>query len=309
MSLNPFDLRGPEFLAFYTALSFIALIICIVWQQRLEARGPAVDEQAAFREIARDPCQIAYLRGGVQEVLCIAAVALLDRGLLTLSADKLKTTAADAMTKARLPLEKAILSRFHTPQSARELFSDDVILREAEMVGEPLREKRLLRDPAVLADRKIAIRSVTFFLWAVSVTKIGIAFSRGHTNVELLILLTVIVTIILAVTQGKGRTARGARIFARINTYFSGLKNRRASIHVGGGSGEATYYAAVFGLTLLPAAMVGLLQPLQAVSRTASLAGSSCGFTSSCGGSSSCSGGSSCGGGGCGGGGCGGCGG
>ena len=195
----------------------------------------------------------------------------------------------------------------HAPQSAQTLYTDEVILGEADAVGAPLREKRLLRDPAVLADRKFAIRSVTCVLWAVSLTKIGIAFSRGHKNVEFLILLTAIVTIILAVTKGRGRTARGERIFASINTYFSGLKNRRGSILVGGGGGEATYYAAVFGLALLPAATVALLQPPRPAPNLASQAGSSCGFTSSCGssgGGSSCSGGSSCGGGG----GCGGCG-
>lgn len=318
MNLNPFDLRGPEFLAFFVALSIVAFIVCIVWQRSIDARGPAVDENATAKEIAQDPYQIAYLRAGLNEVIRVAVVALVDRGLLIASAKDVKTSAPDAVDKARRPLDKAILLRFLKPASASTLFSDEVVVGEADTVGEPLRAKRLLRDATVQSERKFVINTVTLFIWAVAITKLGIALSRGRTNVGYLILLTIIVTIFLRATQQKGRTARGERILAKIGAYFSGLKARAKSIPVAEGAPEMTFLAAAYGLSVLPTDMTQIMLPLDLTpprqAAAANNSGSSCGFTtsscgsssgSSCGSSSSCSGGSSCGGGG---GGCGGCG-
>ena len=75
-SLNPFNLHGPAFLAFYIGRMVITLWALKRWLRVFEGRAgtppPRFD----------DPYLIAYLRGGVEEAARVATVSLIDRGLL-----------------------------------------------------------------------------------------------------------------------------------------------------------------------------------------------------------------------------------
>ena len=75
--MNPFDLRGPEFLLFYFIFSAAVLFILFYLRQRDEspdAGKPPLD----------DPYLVACLRGGEIEALRVATLSLIDRGFLTL---------------------------------------------------------------------------------------------------------------------------------------------------------------------------------------------------------------------------------
>jgi uncharacterized protein (TIGR04222 family) len=81
MNLNPFDLRGPEFLVFYLILSAGTLVL--VWMfRRWKELGEDGSAASAAKEVAQDPYQVAYLRGGRDEVVRVAVVSLIERGLL-----------------------------------------------------------------------------------------------------------------------------------------------------------------------------------------------------------------------------------
>jgi uncharacterized protein (TIGR04222 family) len=73
--VNPFDLRGPEFLLFYFILSAV-VIVALVLIRRASESGTAPKLDLA------DPYLVAHLRGGENEVLRVALVSLIDRGLL-----------------------------------------------------------------------------------------------------------------------------------------------------------------------------------------------------------------------------------
>ena len=75
--MNPFDLRGPEFLVFYLFLS--AIVIGAVFL----LRHVGEKDQAAKPPID-DPYLIAFLRGGAGEALRVTALSLFDRGLLVI---------------------------------------------------------------------------------------------------------------------------------------------------------------------------------------------------------------------------------
>jgi len=117
--VNPFDLRGPEFLVSYFFFS-AAVIGCIILLRRLdenrESGKPSLD----------DPYLVAYLRGGEGEAVRVAALSLFDRGLLTIKSsgssslfsdgeNRLELTDARAIDTVERPIEKRVLEAFKSP--------------------------------------------------------------------------------------------------------------------------------------------------------------------------------------------------
>src|SRR5262249_61449642 len=73
--MNPFDLRGPEFLLFYLCFSLVVIIAIDFLRRRAESgASPKID--------LGDPYLIAYLRGGESEAFRVAVISLVDRGIL-----------------------------------------------------------------------------------------------------------------------------------------------------------------------------------------------------------------------------------
>jgi uncharacterized protein (TIGR04222 family) len=307
MNLNPFDLRGPDFLIFYACLLGATALVLLVLRQVLDRQNHfAVEER--FLEVARDPYQIAFLRGGATEVLRTAVVSLLERDLIGADGDRYFALDEAGVAKVRRPLDKAILTRLGPPPQGNKggadsdsLLTDPVILQEAEQVGEPLAAAELVPGPATRRTRWLLIVLATAALWFVAGTKIAIALSRGRTNVGFLVVLALAAPFILRLTLWSRLTACGRAVRDRTVTHFAELLSRSDSFKPGQTTSELAFLAAAYGTALLPVAMRARLAPLdQAVIRHAQTSNSDSGG-SSCSSSSSCSGGGSCGGGGCGG--------
>ena len=71
----PFDLPGPQFLVFYALFAIAVLAALHLGRRHLESGPlPSLD--------LKDPLLFACLRGGPKETLSVAALGLIDRGLL-----------------------------------------------------------------------------------------------------------------------------------------------------------------------------------------------------------------------------------
>lgn len=306
MDWNPFNLRGPEFLAFYAVFSFLTIIAMVLWRRGLEL-GTRKSGDAAVKRLGEDPYEVAFLRGGRAEVIRVAVVSLLERKLLEVDGDELIAKIADP-EKVRRPLDRAILDLFRKKDKASALFVDPIVVREADAVGASLTRRKLLPDAATVRRRIGVFFAGLALLWGVAGIKIIVGLSRNRPVLFLIALAVMALVVLFAVCFPK-RTALGSRTLSRIREIFTGLKYRGTVLKVGQTNGEIAFLAAVFGLGFLPGTMSGMLKPVHLVPQHYSSSGwsscgsSSCGFTST-----SCGGGSSCGGGGCGGG-CGGCGG
>jgi uncharacterized protein (TIGR04222 family) len=158
-----------------------------------------------------------------------------------------------------------------------------------------LRSLNLLPNTETQNMRRLALAVGIAALLGFGLVKIWIALSAGRRNVEILIVLMVVATVLVAKAWNPYRTRLGDDYLASVRTLFTGLRDRAASLRPGGATREVLWLTALFGAALLPSAVF----PAAAYAwpKPASSSGGSCG-------SSSCGGGS-CGGGG---GGCGGCG-
>src|SRR4029077_9062058 len=105
--MNPFDLSGPPFLAFYVVVAiFVAVAVKLFIAPGEGGAPPALP--------LGDPYQIAWLRGRTAEAARIAVLALTDRGLLAVYGDNL-VNAGSGQSFVREPIERAILSPALSP--------------------------------------------------------------------------------------------------------------------------------------------------------------------------------------------------
>jgi uncharacterized protein (TIGR04222 family) len=292
---NPFEWRGPEFLAFYVTLGLVVIVAVVLLRRRSE---PAV----AMTGPLTDYLKIAYLRGGPDEALRVATISLLDRGLVE-AVDEHHVKISSARMPAGLQrTEQRVLEACQRSIRASAIV-DDTSLRstvttecQAHLVG-----AGLLPDAKVKADRQWLLVASVAFLGLVALIKIVIALGRGRTNIVFLIAAVAVFGYAIYRIASPFRTLAGEAMLADLRQLFAALKDRTRSIGTASEAQELALVAAVFGIGALPGrGFIGERLFRRPQSESSSSCGSSGG--SSCG----SSGGSSCGGG-CGGG-CGGCG-
>ncbi|HKR10804.1 MAG TPA: TIGR04222 domain-containing membrane protein [Pyrinomonadaceae bacterium] len=303
--MNPFDLTGPQFLLFYVIFAGLVLTGTVFWRRRAELTGsPRID--------LSDPYLIAYLRGGEKEVLRVATIALIERGLLVRNGKQIQCASNVSPAAAQKPIEKALLKKYARAGVASSMFEDDGLSNACEPYGNTLRQARLLPDEWVTQNRWIRLAVAGSLLGGVALTKVLIAVAAGRTNVGFLLALTMIAIVVAAKFSFPRLTESGKAMIEDAQSLYSGMRTRAASVTAGsaGGAGvEPLMLAAVFGVGALtgPALLSADVfeeEHKKMASNSCSTSHSGCGSGgSSCssGGGSSC--GSSCGGG------CGGCGG
>lgn len=311
--MNPFDLPGPEFLLFYAVVGAL-LLLGLVWARRRAEAGSA-------HVRLTDPYLIACLRGGPNEALRVATVALVDRGLLKTYGSTLAVAGAGEAGLVHHPVEQALLDKFSSAAQAATVFSDPTLRAATRELESTLERHRLLPDQATRSARVFRLLMALGFFWALGFIKLLVALSRGRRNVLLLFVLAAVFAVAGGLLASPRRTRTGDEVMADLRTLFSGLKDRRLSLSPQQPD-EVALLSAVYGIGALPYADWAYARQLypRAQSRnpncgvacgtSSSWSGTSvfsCGSSSSCGSSGDSSGGSSCGGGGCGGG-CGGCG-
>jgi uncharacterized protein (TIGR04222 family) len=174
--MNPFDLRGPEFLLFYIVLSVVVIAAVVFLRMMSEtSETPRLDMS--------DPILIAYLRGGEAEALRVAAVSLIDRGLLVCSGTQLKTAANARPDSVRRPVEKALLEKYVVSGEAASMFNDPKLKAACIQYEDTLKSVRLLPDESVTQARMMRFIFALVVLGGVGLVKLVLAFQRGRSNV------------------------------------------------------------------------------------------------------------------------------
>ena len=294
---NPFDLRGPEFLVFYVGLGVVVTLVIAALSQRSDAAVGTILPLT-------DYLKIAYLRGGPEEALRVATVALLDRGLVELIDEHhLKATAANVPAGLQRT-EQRVIESCRQPTRASAIVEDTSLKMTVTVECEAhLIRAGLLPDEKAKAARLSLLVGGMVLLGVVAIGKIFIAFSRGRTNVGLLIVASLAFGYVLHRVTQSTRTSAGETMLDDLRRLFSALRDRAVPFGTPSGTNERALLAAVFGVDSLPwweySAEQLFRRPQPKPSSSSGNWGGSCGSA----GGESC--GSGCGGGG---GGCGGCG-
>lgn len=306
-----FDLPGPSFLLAYAALTAATIGGLALLRGFLEARsGPHRDRHSPERAPppfdTRDPYLVAYLRGGESEVIRLATVLLVDRGVLVASGDQV--SCAEGAAPPAHVVERAIVGLVAREAAipASTLLTRSALAEWTPRANERLRRAGLLPGGAQIWQRIALTAAATVVLVGTALHKIDLAHERGRHNTGILAVMCIAAPFVAAaVLLAKRRTPAGDKVVADLKTLFAGLRGRTHDLQAGVSNAELALIGAVFGIGVIPsgtyAFAAGLFPRAEAGASGASCGASGCG-------SASCGGSGGCGGGGCGGG-CGGCGG
>ncbi|HEY2137659.1 MAG TPA: TIGR04222 domain-containing membrane protein [Xanthobacteraceae bacterium] len=282
----PLDLPGPQFATFYLVFAMVVIAALHFGRRHLESGPPPVIDP-------KDPYLLACLRGGPKEVVCVATLGLIDRGLLQISDRQVvrAPNARPALVGRRI--EQAVLGYFEDPADLFSVLKAPSALAVAEADYEDrLRRDGLIPDTQMRNTRHQLMIAASACLVGLGGVKLMIALGAGRHNVLFLIGMMSIAVVVIWKIGDPYRAVIGDSYLAGVRTMFAGLRDRATSIRPGSGSREFLWLTSLFGIAALPSTafpFAKLFKPK---------GGSGCG--SSCG-----SGGGGCGGGG---GGCGGCG-
>ena len=293
---NPFDLRGPEFLALYVIVLVAAIIACI--QIRRMMSGSSGDAPVPGSRL--DPYETAYLAGGADLATDTALATLVERKLLAVDAAGRKIIARSDPPRSAHPFERAVYST-----TSRQGVAIDTVRKNSSHSVEPL-TARLKAHGLVLSDgqaRQACLLSAALMIMVTlfGAIKMFIGLWRGR-SIGFLFLLCIISAFVARYfyKTRPHRTRLGDRFLANLKLENAALEytaKKKPSRLMGD---DLAMAIGLFGISTL-AISDGPLRELRTTLQPppSSSGGSSCS-------SSSCSSGSSCGGG-CGGG-CGGCG-
>lgn len=325
---NPLaNMVGPYFLLFYGALLAIFLYL-----GRRTAR--ALDTSRDLKPLPvpenPNPFEIAFLRGGANEVSRLLVVELFQRGILVETRKRLfqktKLVLAENINLSELdPALRGLAERFTKPCDPTALDQPTVqrsLGTQLEHWAQWVRDEQLAFEPAQrIAGKRYGLSLVGVFV-AVGVYKLAIAISNDHFNVFFLMALGLFGAIgIMAVVRLPRFTSRGKRYLEDLQAAYWNLKKTDLpKPDEFQPAASAAWDPLLAGSCALPVLAMGLfgasaLQSSAYATLSNRFANSSCG--SSCGAVSACASGCGAGGagGGCGGGGggcgggCGGCGG
>ena len=324
---NPIaDLPGPEFLALYGVVIVGTLVICKTKSRQADSSRTLSPPLVPAK---LDPYEIAFLRGGENEVLRLAILSLIQRGYLRVTEtakswfraaeQHIEPNPNHSDPRHLSELEGEIFRWLSKPTKAQDIFQSDDLATHLRVHCRSyegrLRDENLLTSEAMRSSVWSVGLLGTLVIASLGGYKLLVALSKDHTNVLFLIVMGVISIISLIwMCQSPRLTSRGRAYLERIQLALERLKDRAASVSSASADPSLLLLAAVFGIGVLagtPYAYYPRMFQRAAASSDGSVSTwmSSCGV-SSCGtnsagsscGSSSCGGGGGCGGG------CGGCG-
>jgi uncharacterized protein (TIGR04222 family) len=292
------DLSGPAFLVAY-ALFAAAVIVAL----RLQVRAADTSETLALPPVAteRDPYEVAYLRGGGNELLRFTIFDLVRQGFLRIcdppkagkAPQQIVQTGAGGIENLS-GFQREVVTFYAVPHTTAELFKSP-LPAQAQAYGDvsyktALETQRFYSAPEVHGTATLVRLYGALALTAFAAYRLYLAMVKGHNNVIFLVIETAIALLLLLVLTAVPRLSRRGREFlARLATAL----RPAAAGPVVAGVGVLPILIAATGMGALAGteyAQMNVLFP-----RQSSTSSSGCGSSGGSGGGSSCS--SGCGGG------------
>jgi len=300
--MNIFDLKGPEFLIFYSVLLVIVVAVGIWLRQYLYRKADIATDTSTD---SLQPYDVVYLAGGDKLTVNAALTSLIHQQLVSFNPSN-KTLFVKAPLPTGIdPLEKRVYEAI-ADTTLKEVPLRDT-LKTCKDYASSMHEKLERRGLLLTSSQSSAIRwwplllmMGLLFIGGIRII-MGLSTGMPTTYLILLWILTLIITL-MGFTRGVRTTPRGDEILNEWRARQAALKTTTESNPSSMQSSDLVLALGLFGMGVMTTGLYGDLR--KAIMPQGSSGYSSCG--------SGCSSGSSCGGGGggCGGGsGCGGCGG
>lgn len=187
------DLPGPDFLNVYGLLSIIVLLaawLVIRFADHTGKRPPPPVPQTP------DPMEIAFLQGGVNQVIRTTVYDLVQRGYAALAPDdRIVYTKKTPQPGDLDPIEARVLESIQAKPKAHQLFENRTARQRLLELLAPVRAKlaaeELIKPDPVKTWRRRAQIFGTLALVGFAGAKVYVAMNTGHQNVSYLIFLCI----------------------------------------------------------------------------------------------------------------------
>lgn len=305
------DMPGPQFLAFFAITIAVVLSFFGYRKRNLD---PTRTEPPLPLPRNPDPLQLAFLRGGSNEVARVVVFDLVQRGYLEVVEPEKKWFSSGEPKIGRQtdhpglhhlsPMELTAFNWFRgSPRPPKDMFEPGALAAQIEPLCAPFEEAAKSEQLLCPADYKAQCMKLGAtagaLLLALAVYKLVVALMKGRHNVGILIFMIILVFVFTAILCAAPRlSARGRDYLKRLQGVFEGLKGRKDAL----ASDALLLMVSLYGISALADTEHATYSKMFAQSASSGGCG---GASGGCGGGG---GGGGCGGGGCGGG-CGGCGG
>lgn len=230
---NPLaNMQGGMFLFLYAVVILIALLGFYWIKSKLDWTSEMPLPQIPTEP---DPYEIAYMRGGVNELARSVIFSLVHKGFLQVSNEGKKSFISMAPTQPNWttlpPIEKGLLGWFQSRRDVKEIFGQFGL---AEML-QPLTgeyERKLVQGHFLNStDHRSKVRLLAILVFGgtllLGVYKLIAAITHGRFNIVFLIIFLVVLFFI-AMTVGKAPRLSnlGQRYLNALQTAFENLKAR-----------------------------------------------------------------------------------
>jgi uncharacterized protein (TIGR04222 family) len=300
--MNPItDFNAREFLTFY-AVFILSAWILRAW---FNWRSDRTLDETWTPPLTTNPYDVAYLRGGANELARVAVVGLAERGFLETRGQTIGQTASHPNLATLSSLERSVFDFFQPERTVREIEEAGLRVRMNPHVlafEERLQAEQLLSPPNLIGAARQSTGLAAAAVFVVGLARFFVALQR-HRPAGFLIAMGLVGVIAV----GWPRVGRLSR---RGKAYLASLRDSASSFTHGTEPADTSLFmaTALFGMTALsgsPQEPLGQMFTRQKAASDSSGATWFGGGGDGGGGGSDGGGGGSCGGGG----GCGGCGG
>jgi uncharacterized protein (TIGR04222 family) len=262
---NPIgDMPGPQFLVFYLLVIVLTTVGASLWRKAADpTRGLAPPSVPLYP----DPYEIAFLRGGENEVLRSVLFNLVQKGFLVVLDQKDKAAKRGEERIIRRaeqhpdpdtlnPLERRVMGWLdHTPRTASSIFNGGLPKTVEEFCG--VYEEHLVRQqlmpPTARRFGSTQFLAGVGLVWSLGLYKLAVAAAKGHHNVGFLILFGLLALIPLAAVSFSSRrvTARGRAYLEQLRTAFQPVKAGAPAVAAPGPDPALPVLVGVFGMGIL----------------------------------------------------------
>jgi uncharacterized protein (TIGR04222 family) len=302
---NPIaNMQGPLFLVLFFGFTFVSVVILYLLKSSVDWTAKLSTPNVPY-EI--DPFEIAYLRGGENELTRSVVFSLTKKGFLEITNEGKQSFISQAKIQPNWTelsqIERNVLTYFQVTRETKELFGNSDLTRIVSPFAVVCEAKAKQANFLTPTDVKVKTRFLAVGFAGITASigfyKLLAALLHGRFNVIFLIAFIIISAVIFfLMSKTKRLSALGENYVAQLQTAFDRLRNLKASAHginnqpTMNGIDPTLLAVGLFGTSVLVGSGYSNYEKAFQVSSSTVSCGSSCGSSCSSGsdsGSSSCS--------------------
>jgi uncharacterized protein (TIGR04222 family) len=251
--MNPLDMMGPAFLAFYALYGIVGFVLVLLIKSSRDAHTQAGRWMPGQYPREEEAYHLALLRDGSHGVAATLLARLFSSGLAVVEGGKIQTVPNEPeRQRGLLPIERTALAALPVGVQTAEAMIAGAVHRETDTLRDDLTRNGLMPSlEQTQASRRLLLATLAA-IPGLGALKLLVALARGRTNILFLILMIIVYIILAAgLLRLRSRTPAGDRYLKWLQDSHKGLLYQAQDGRSDGTVGLALA-AGIYGLAAVP---------------------------------------------------------